>query len=227
MTEKKMHYFLFHFQKFLAATKGWKDDEVGAFVKLLIEQFDRGYIPTDPAEIDRLITSRKKNWPILVKKFTAESEPGQLRNSFMIIVREDAQALSAINSANGKKGAEKRKKKISDRTATGQPIGERSDKRGLSYSVDSNQEPVSNSLKEKVAVLPERQQRLFEMFRRSAAEHITGEELLTEIGKFENKYSHLHINQCGPVINTWVANIGRIEAERAEAAANPLKIMVH
>lgn len=52
---------------------------------------------------------------------------------------------------------------------------------------------------------------LFQMFRRSAASHITDEELIIERGKFLNKYPHLHINQCGPVVNKWVSNIGRVD----------------
>lgn len=142
MSEKKsMHYFEFHWQKILGATKGWKDDEFGAYVKLLIEQFDNGFIPDDPDEIDRLITTRKKNWPRLVKKFTAPSDAGQLRNTFMIGIRNEAHERSAINAENGKKGAEIKKKKRSDRLANGEAVAKRSDKRGLSQPVTSNQEP--------------------------------------------------------------------------------------
>lgn len=142
MSERKMHYFEFHFQKIIAATKGWKDDEFGAFVKLLIEQFDRGHVPEDPEEIGLLITTYKKNWPRLSKKFTAPSEPGQLRNAFMITIRNAAHEKSAINAANGKKGAEQKKRKKSERLSDGLANAERTDKRTASQPVTSNQEPV-------------------------------------------------------------------------------------
>jgi len=208
-----MHYFEFHFQKIIAATKGWRDDEFGAYVRLLIEQFDRGYVPDDPAELSRLITTYKKNWPLLKKKFTEPSEAGQLRNSFMCVIRGDALERSAKNSIAGKIGVEKKKRlkseRLSNAEANAESNDEQSHKRGLSQPVTSNQEPVSNSLKEKVAVLPERQRQIFEMFRRCSPSHLTDNMLIAEVGKFENKYGHLHIHQCGPVINTWVSNIGK------------------
>jgi len=137
-----MHYFEFHFQKFIAATKGWKDDEVGAFVKLLIEQFDRGYVPDDPEELSRLITTFKKNWPRLKKKFTEPSEPGQLRNTFMCTVRDEAHEKSAKNAENGAKGGRAKKANaIANGTASAKRTGERNG----SQPVTSNQEPVTNT----------------------------------------------------------------------------------
>lgn len=51
----------------------------------------------------------------------------------------------------------------------------------------------------------------FEFFRRAAGSHISDTELIQEIGKFKNKYPNKHPNQSGALINTWVANIGKIE----------------
>jgi uncharacterized protein YdaU (DUF1376 family) len=141
MRERKMHYFEFHFQKFIAATKGWKDDEVGAFLKLLIEQFDRGYIPDDEEELSRLITTFKKNWPRLKKKFTEPSEPGQLRNTFMCAVREEAHEKSVKNAENGAKGGRAKK---ANAIANGTAFAKRTGKRNGSQPVTSNQEPVTN-----------------------------------------------------------------------------------
>lgn len=138
MSERKMHYFDFHFQKFISATKGWRDDEVGAFVKLLIEQFDVGFIPDDPEELGRLITTFKKNWPRLKKKFKEPSEAGQLRNTFMCKIRKEAHEKSAKNAENGAKGG---KAKKANATANGIPIAKRTDQRNGSQPVTSNQEP--------------------------------------------------------------------------------------
>lgn len=51
----------------------------------------------------------------------------------------------------------------------------------------------------------------FEFFRRVAGNHITDEELMHEIAKFKNKYPNMHPNKSGALINTWVANIGKIQ----------------
>jgi len=141
MSDRKMHYFEFHFQKILAATKGWKDDEFGAYVKLLIEQFDRGYIPDDPEELSRLITTYKKNWPRLKRKFTEPSESGQLRNTFMCVIRTEAQEKSAKNAENGAKGGRAKK---ANAIANGVAVDKRTGKRNDSQPVTSNQEPVTS-----------------------------------------------------------------------------------
>jgi uncharacterized protein YdaU (DUF1376 family) len=119
MSEHKLHYFDFYFQRFIASTKGWSDEEVGAYVKLLIEQADRGFIPEDPMELSRLITSYKKNWPLVSKKFKAGENPGELQNGFMIDVRNAAIKKIEANANNGKKGGRPKKRSLSDGKATG------------------------------------------------------------------------------------------------------------
>lgn len=54
---------------------------------------------------------------------------------------------------------------------------------------------------------------LFQMFRRSTGPQITDEMIIQEMGKFRNKYPNLHVNQCGPVVNAWVGNIGKEEKQ--------------
>lgn len=219
MTETKMHYFALHFQKILAATKGWKDDAFGAYIKLLIEQFDRGYVPDDPAEISMLITSFKKNWPRLKKKFTEPSEPGKLRNTFMCGVREEAHEKSAKNAENGSKGG---KAKKANAVANGIPNATANANKTLqrngSQPVTSNHKTIP---KEEVVVMDA----WFQMFRRAAGAHIDNDTLFLEIGKFKNRYPNQNLNQAGALINAWIGNIGRMEAEKAEAAANPVKKM--
>lgn len=219
MSERKMHYFEFHFQKFIAATKGWKDDEVGAFVKLLIEQFDRGYIPDDPDELSRLITTFKKNWPRLKKKFIEPSLPGQLRNTFMCTVREEAHEKSAKNAENGAKGGRAKK---ANAIANGTAFGKRTGKRNDSQPVTSNQEPIP---KENTVVVKDI---WFEMFRRAAGAHISDDELVLEIGKFKNKYGNKHPNQAGALVNTWVSKIGverELIANELSAAAEKKMVL--
>ena len=51
----------------------------------------------------------------------------------------------------------------------------------------------------------------FHFFRRVSGKHITDDQLNLEIAKFKNRYPNVDINQAGALINTWVANIGKIE----------------
>jgi len=151
--EQKLHYITFYFQRFIASTKGWKDDEVGAYVKLLIEQADRGYIPEDPQELSRLITTYKKNWAMLSKKFKAGEIPGTLQNCFMKEVREDAVRKIQINASNGKKGGRPKKAEKptglqlkTDGLATENQTANRNESEPKPIPVTSNQEPVNTAI---------------------------------------------------------------------------------
>lgn len=106
---KEDHWFKFYYRLIVISTQGWKDDEFGAYVRLLIHQFDKGGLPDDPGEISKLITTYKKNWPALSKKFK-KSDDGLLRNDFMKTVREERDRKSSTNSENGKTGGRGNKK---------------------------------------------------------------------------------------------------------------------
>lgn len=104
MSERRVYYFNFFYQRILTSCKGWKDDEFGAYVKLLIHQFDTGFIPDDPDELERIITTYKKNWARLAKKFKPGTNPGELINQFMDEVRDKALKKLEKNGENGRLG---------------------------------------------------------------------------------------------------------------------------
>jgi hypothetical protein len=106
---KDDHWFKFYYRLILISCQGWKDDEFGAYVKLLIHQFDKGGLPKSPAEIAKLITTFKKNWPLLSGKFT-EDPDGLLRNRFMKDIRDERDKKSAVAAVNGKTGGRGNKK---------------------------------------------------------------------------------------------------------------------
>lgn len=60
----------------------------------------------------------------------------------------------------------------------------------------------------------------FERFRRAAGSHLTDHELRIEVGRFRNKYPNIHLNQCGALINTWIANIGKPKEQINERSKN-------
>jgi uncharacterized protein YdaU (DUF1376 family) len=105
---KEDQWFKFYYKLFLISTQGWKDDEVGAYVRLLSNQFDRGGLPDDEAELKKLITSHKKNWPALSKKFK-KCDDGLLRNDFMSDVRKERDEKSIKNKEIGSLGGRPRK----------------------------------------------------------------------------------------------------------------------
>lgn len=104
---KKDYFMPLYYQRLLTSTIGWKDEEFGAFLKLLIYQFDRGSIPSDLNAISRIAPSARKCWPLLSQKFVADSE-GNLKNEVMDQIRKSREVRSQINSRNGEMGASKR-----------------------------------------------------------------------------------------------------------------------
>lgn len=68
------------------STKTWTDEEFGAYMRLLMEQWDKGFLPKDYQRLTRIATSLDKNWPMLKCKF--EEVDGVLKNKVLEDIRE-------------------------------------------------------------------------------------------------------------------------------------------
>lgn len=60
------------------STKTWTDEEFGAYMRLLMEQWDKGGLPKDYQRLTRIATSLQTTWPLLKDKFVEVD--GQLKN---------------------------------------------------------------------------------------------------------------------------------------------------
>lgn len=112
-----MYHFPFYYQRILTSCHGWKDDQFGAYIKLLIYQFDKGSIPNDMEIISLIAPSAKKNWKLLSTKFEILPD-GSLQNDIMNGIREDAISKQIVNSENGKKGGRKRTERLANANRT-------------------------------------------------------------------------------------------------------------
>lgn len=65
----------------------WTDEEYGCYVRLLVEQWDKGGIPTDPERRNRLATSAAKHWALIGPKF--EQSGDVLKNPRLEEIREE------------------------------------------------------------------------------------------------------------------------------------------
>jgi hypothetical protein len=108
MAKKDDHWFKFYYRLILISCQGWRDDEFGAYVRLLIHQFDKDGLPENEAEIAKLITTFKKNWPMLKAKFK-KCEDGLLRNDFMKEIRNERDEKSRRGVEIGKTGGRPKK----------------------------------------------------------------------------------------------------------------------
>lgn len=99
-----LHHFRFLYQRFLASTMGWPEDAQMGYIKLLIVQFERGFIPENLKEIAAISPSAKKHWNRIKTKFKCVTEEGHLYNSVMDGIRTEAIANYSSSIENGKKG---------------------------------------------------------------------------------------------------------------------------
>lgn len=80
----------------------WTDEEFGCYMRLLIEQWDKGFIPKDINRLKRLSTSIEMNWPLMKDKFSEIGE-GKLANNHMEEIRIDKNKFSKKQSNNALK----------------------------------------------------------------------------------------------------------------------------
>lgn len=90
-----------YYNDILGSTKTWTDEEFGAYVRLLIEQWDKGGLPNDYQRLTRLCTSLPTNWDMLRSKFPEAD--GLLKNPVMEAIREKRAKHSEKQSENVRK----------------------------------------------------------------------------------------------------------------------------
>lgn len=199
--------------------------EEGAYRRAMDYCWLQGSIPADPTKLSVLIGKKctAKIAAAIVHLFEPHPiEKGRLIHDKQELQRESQRAFRDEQARKGKQGGLAAAKQ---RPSSGLPPVEPGLSRGIArvgIALHSASATASASTENTVVV----RDTWFEMFRRAAGAHISDNDLFLEVGKFKNKYPNQHANQAGSLINAWVGNIGKMEAEKAEAAANPVKTMV-
>lgn len=101
------YFFPLYYQRLLTSTTGWKDEEFGAYVKLLIYQFDKGSIPDNMDAIGRISPTARKKWALIGGKFIKAAD-GSLINPVMDSIRNKRIKKGDANRQNGSKGGRKK-----------------------------------------------------------------------------------------------------------------------
>lgn len=83
------------------STITWTDEEFGAYMRLLIEQWDKGGLPNDMKRLSRISTSLESNWEIIKEKFPLTD--GLLKNPVMEEIRAKSQKHKEKQKENAKK----------------------------------------------------------------------------------------------------------------------------
>lgn len=133
-----------YYQRLLTSTTGWTDEQFGAYLRLLIYQYDRGSIPNDPKIIKKIAPKAIKNWKVFESKFEQNSL-GELINPVMDEIRKKNVFKSVTNSENGSKGGRPK----SDRLEEEKPNGYENESERLSETkpipLTINQQPIRES----------------------------------------------------------------------------------
>jgi uncharacterized protein YdaU (DUF1376 family) len=99
-------FFPFFWKDFMIATQGWTDEQVGAYLRLLIWAWDRDGLPTQEAEIQRLgqwkAAAWRRIWSVVGPKF--EARDGRLVN----VRQEHIRRVVGARSDSAKASAEAR-----------------------------------------------------------------------------------------------------------------------
>lgn len=104
--------FQFYAADFLTATAEWTDEEVGIYLRFLLNQWINGSIPREFKRLSMLITANpedleKNHWPLIGQKFV-EGKDGRLRNARLEEIKQQQIDYRKAQAKLGKKGAQKR-----------------------------------------------------------------------------------------------------------------------
>jgi len=84
------------------STRDWTDEEFGAYMRLLMHQWDKFGLPLGFDRLSRIAPSVEKNWGVLSKKFTEVD--GQLKNERLEEIRGEMLSFRKKQAQNGSKG---------------------------------------------------------------------------------------------------------------------------
>jgi uncharacterized protein YdaU (DUF1376 family) len=103
--------FQFYAADFLVGVMGMSDEEIGAYIKMLAIQWERGSLPENANSIKKLINSRKVPSDFLLEKFPLSSD-GTRKNLRLEKEREKQASFRASRAVAGSAGGAKRAERI-------------------------------------------------------------------------------------------------------------------
>lgn len=119
---KSEYYFPFMYQRFLTSTYGWSEEQIGAYLLLLIHQFDRGFVPDDLKEVKKISKFAAKNWSFFDEKFP-KSDSGVRINPTMDSVRKKINSKRDKLLRNGMLGGRRNNQMVSNEEPSGNQMG--------------------------------------------------------------------------------------------------------
>jgi uncharacterized protein YdaU (DUF1376 family) len=115
--DEKLDWFPFQWQRFLIGTWGMTTEEIGAYLLMLIHEWDKGFVPAEEGELKKICKVPVKKLQNVLKKF--KNINGKLYNDTLEIIRIEQVEKHLKNSNRGSKGAKSRWDKHKESIAKG------------------------------------------------------------------------------------------------------------
>ena len=106
MAQQVDHYIPFFGRDFYASTAMWTAAEVGHYIRLLVIQWDSGFLPAELERLELVSPGISSVWELLQTKFPL-CDDGHRRNARMEEHRAKAQELKAKRAESGRNGGSK------------------------------------------------------------------------------------------------------------------------
>lgn len=114
-----------YYNDITSSTVDWSDEEFGAYMRLLIYQWDKGSIPESMGRLKRISDSAEKNWAILSQKFPKKDSV--LMNEKMEEIRNEREKFRAKQKENAARRHQKSAKPLPTDMPTNEPDGNQTD----------------------------------------------------------------------------------------------------
>lgn len=106
MANEKLDWFPIYWQRFIIGTLEMNAEEIGAYILLIIHQWDKGFVPEDHKELKRISKVSVRKLEKVLQKF--EKIDGKYYNDTVEIIRIEQTEKHEKNHAKAIKGAKAR-----------------------------------------------------------------------------------------------------------------------
>lgn len=189
-------WFKFYASDFYMDTIAWDEEMVGLHIRLMCQQWINDGVEFDGKYPIGLNEHQREIFDKIRHKYSVKKS-GKIFNKRLKKTQADLNVFVENARNAGRKGASARWGK------DGKPYRvPQENPNGVSMAIQKQNTDTENTV-----VVGEKEQPFFEMFKRASGNFFSDQVLLSEVGKFMNKYPAVNRNQAAAIINTWVGNM--------------------
>lgn len=205
MAKEKSPAFQFYVKDFLTGTMIFTAEEIGGYILLLCEQWDKGSVPNDDTTLMRIARVKPKSLAAIRTKFDL-CEDGLLRNDKMERVRKAQEDWRKKCSIGGQHSAEVKRNKASSNSQVPLVVNGEVNGQG-SLNKTSTLHSASSSSSANKASSSRSVENIFEIMRRGLPKEYSDGQIKREAQKLFDQYEGKPIMNLAALCNGWVAKL--------------------